>query len=285
MFNPSPQQLAIGDAVASGTHNILVDAKAGSGKTTTSVWAMSRIRRNPSALLAPSVVFLAFNKSIADTLASRVPRGTQASTFHSLGFRALKTSGLVERNVKVDGRKCAKLVWNAVGYDDPDTKDILRLVSVLKGQPTEQSEAETNVLIKHFDFTFEDSRRAVHVATEVLKKSSEDLSSIDFDDMLYLPILHDLAFDKMDWVFVDEAQDLNLIQHEIVFRLMSFSSRLVAVGDPHQAIYGFRGASSDSMSLLSSRFSCTTYPLSVSYRCSKAVVREAQRFLKWYSKK
>lgn len=279
MFNPSLQQLAIGEAVASGTHNILVDAKAGSGKTTTSVWAMSRIQRNPSALLAPSVVFLAFNKSIADTLVSRVPRGTQASTFHSLSFRALKTSGLVERNVKVDGRKCAKLVWNAVGYDDPDAKDIVRLVSVMKGTPSYDDEQDWTEKIKHFDFQFDDPRRAVHVALEVVSASNRDLSVIDFDDMLYLPVLHDLVFDKMDWVFVDEAQDLNLIQHEIVSRLMTPSSRLVAVGDPFQAIYGFRGASSDSMTLLKKRFSCQTYPLSVSYRCSKAIVKEAQRFI------
>jgi superfamily I DNA/RNA helicase len=51
---------------------------------------------------------------------------------------------------------------------------------------------------------------------------------------------------------------------------------LVAVGDPRQAIYGFRGADSDSLNNIAKTFNCVNLPLSISYRCPKAVVREAQ---------
>jgi superfamily I DNA/RNA helicase len=61
-------------------------------------------------------------------------------------------------------------------------------------------------------------------------------------------------------------------------RSLGHSSRFVAVGDPHQAIYGFRGANSDALDKIVARFACRTLPLSVSYRCSKAVVAEAQKF-------
>lgn len=54
-------------------------------------------------------------------------------------------------------------------------------------------------------------------------------------------------------------------------------SRLIAVGDPYQAIYGFRGADASAMDKLKEEFSMTEMPLSVSWRCSKAVVKEAQK--------
>jgi superfamily I DNA/RNA helicase len=98
--------------------------------------------------------------------------------------------------------------------------------------------------------------------------------------MLYMPVMLGVSFDHYNYIFVDEAQDTNDIQLDILDRLRAPKSRFVAVGDPHQAIYGFRGANADSMSRIARRFSCDTYPLSVSYRCPKAVVREAQKFLK-----
>lgn len=312
-FQPSPQQLAIFDAIASADHNILVDAKAGSGKTTTIVEGTKRIPRG-TELLPPSIVFLAFNKNIAETLKEKLPRGVQSSTFHSLGFRALKDGNIVDRNVKIDARKCAKLVWNAMDRNHPDVRATIQLVSLAKSlNPTERSEDRTvhnsefhafwNNIMKHYDVILENPVRAFNVADKVLRKSNEMLDVIDFDDMLYLPILHGCLFDKQDWIFVDEAQDTNDIQLEILERLqksrnennntyngrsdienyekkLQNSSRLIAVGDPHQAIYGFRGANSDSMSRIAKRFSCKTYPLSVSYRCPKAVVREAQRYLR-----
>jgi DNA helicase-2/ATP-dependent DNA helicase PcrA len=305
MFNPSPQQSNIFSAIERGDENLSVKAVAGSGT--------KRIPRG-SALLAPSIVFLAFNKSIAETLQTRLPRGVQSSTFHSLGFRALKNSSIVERNVKVDGRKCAKLVWNAMGETE-DTRATIQLVSLAKSRwPTDTGCTMVDRthwwqdIIKHHDVVVENPMRAIEVAAKVLEKSNETLDVIDFDDMLYLPVLHNAHFDQQDWIFVDEAQDTNDIQLEILDRLQrptapqvmselpedhparkgllhgamysrKSPTRLCAVGDPHQAIYGFRGANSDSMSRIASRFSCKTYPLSVSYRCSRRVVEEAQKYL------
>ena len=51
---------------------------------------------------------------------------------------------------------------------------------------------------------------------------------------------------------------------------------MIAVGDPNQAIYGFRGADSAAIETLIRWFKCATLPLSICYRCDKAIVREAQ---------
>lgn len=306
MFNPSPQQSSIFDSIRLGSSgsNLIVDAKAGSGKTTTIVEGLKHIPME-NEYLKPSVAFLAFNKSIAEALKSRCPSWVQSTTFHALGFRALKNSNIVERNVKVDGGKCRRLVWNAVDRDNPDTKDIIRLVSMCKSVPEEHPDKEQlRVAIAHYGMSLEEPEYAINVALAVLDASNRDTNVIDFDDMLYLAVIRNARFDKQDWVFVDEAQDTNDIQLEILERLMKppqirrvglehtwpeeqtvqiigrSSSRLIAVGDPHQAIYGFRGANADSMDRIAARFQCETLPLSVSYRCPKAVVAEAQKYLK-----
>ena len=100
---------------------------------------------------------------------------------------------------------------------------------------------------------------------------------IDYNDMIYMPIVAKAEFQMYDLVLVDEAQDLDPIQHEILqASLDPDSGRLIVVGDPNQAIYGFRGADADSFQTLIQRFGCEVYPLTVSFRCPKAVVKQAQ---------
>jgi len=73
---------------------------------------------------------------------------------------------------------------------------------------------------------------------------------------------------NLDWLFVDEAQDLNPIQHFLISRLKP--TNLVVVGDPLQAIYSFRGAMPDSMAKLTAE-GFTHLPLQVSFRLPKTV--------------
>lgn len=296
-MTPSPQQHDIFNGIRVGDHNILVDAKAGTGKTTTIVEGMKYVPRG-SALLAPSIVFLAFNKGIAETLKQRCPRNVLCSTFHALGRRALIDSNIIDRNFKLDAAKCRKILYNIMEYDDDDFRDVLRLVGLLKSSVQEVEYGDINPadLIEFHGLDFMQPERAIQSALRVLKTSDENLDTIDFDDMLHLAVKFNAFFEPRDWAFIDEGQDLNPIQHEIVWRLCykeshpfsvrqgitepTSSTRVCAVGDPCQAIYGFRGAHADSMSILAKRFSMRTYPLTVSYRCPKAVVREAQNYLR-----
>lgn len=55
--------------------------------------------------------------------------------------------------------------------------------------------------------------------------------------------------------------------------------RIIAVGDRNQAIYGFRGAHHGSMDELKDRFHCVELPLSISYRCPRAVVERAKAWV------
>jgi superfamily I DNA/RNA helicase len=124
-----------------------------------------------------------------------------------------------------------------------------------------------------------DLMRGITIARRLLDASNADTQRVDFDDMLYIAVRDNLSLPKFDFVFVDEAQDTNMIQREILRKIMRPNARMVAVGDPAQAIYGFRGADARSLHMIAREFDAVTLPLSISYRCAASVVRYAQQWV------
>jgi DNA helicase II / ATP-dependent DNA helicase PcrA len=81
---------------------------------------------------------------------------------------------------------------------------------------------------------------------------------------------------------MDECQDLNNAQHALLKRFADAGSRIFAVGDRFQAIYGFRGALSDSIDRLRAMLEETprgvkVFPLSISWRLPKSGARRINR--------
>ncbi len=228
--------------------------------------------------LTARVLFVAFNKSIAEELQRRVPGNTTASTLHSFGFRACKAAGFA----RVDKDKERNI---AIAILPRDTTlalvaSLCKLVSMCKAWLVDD-EAGINDLAEAYECTGngtiatpEWARYAQHVLAQ-----SKVIRSVSFDDMVWLPIALNLRIAAHDVVFVDETQDLNRAQMELVVRAAGERGRVVAVGDDRQAIYAFRGADSASIERLTERLSATVMPLSITYRCPRAVVAEAQRYV------
>ena len=115
----------------------------------------------------------------------------------------------------------------------------------------------------------------------LLQQSLAVRNEIDFDDMIWLPIVQNLPLPSTGLLLVDEAQDLNRCQHELALRT---GQRLFVVGDDNQAINGFAGADIGSIDKLMGYLEETgkgvvRLPLTVTYRCGKTIVDEANR--KW----
>lgn len=285
---------AIFSHVRAAKENLIIEAVAGAGKSSTVCQSMSCLPVRDS-LCAPSVACITFSRPAADMLQTKLPKHIQSITFNALGHRALGRMFPESRRRRdwLDARKCAKILWDLGEKENPDFQNILRLVGLLKSVPVapQGSIGEPRPLgsiaalaqgfLSQHDLVFDEEREAIGLAQAVLQKSNSLVErSIDFNDQLYLPVLLNAAFDEQDFVFVDECQDTNEIQLEILERLGRVGTFFCFVGDPWQAIYGFRGANTDSMDRIRSRFSCKTLPLSVSYRCPKAIVREAQKYMK-----
>lgn len=285
-FPPSPAQAAIYDFVENGRGSAVVEAVAGAGKTTTLVGAVERMTGN--------VAMCAYNAKMGAELKERVAhlKNVRAGTFHSVGFGALRYA---LRNVEVD--KSGKKVRNIAARLVADTaaegweSAIDQLVSMamqmgfhVRGLVERPSLQDWLTQIDRHEIDQKlpegaDLGQFVRLAQQTLETSYQQRDIISFDDMIYMPLRMDLRFFRNDWVLVDEAQDTNPTRREMARRMLAPGGRLIAVGDPRQAIFGFTGADADSLDLIRAEFDAITLPLTVTYRCPKAVVRVARQYV------
>jgi superfamily I DNA/RNA helicase len=271
----SPYQLAVFNNVASGKGHTVVNAVAGSGKTTTIIEALSHVPAGHKTL------FVAFNKSIATELGRRVTaRGVEVSTLHSYGLKCI-TAAL--GRLRIDSHRVDDLCRALCGSDYKTAdmrRDLARTVSLAKGALASSEEQIDDIIDA---FGIESARNDGNFVRNVLKileqcTGTED-GRIDFDDMVWLPLVLDLKQRKFDRVFVDETQDLNPAQIELTLRACKANGRILAVGDPRQAIYRFRGADENAFGNVKARLSAAELPLSVCYRCCKSIIRKAQEIV------
>lgn len=272
--NWSDFQKEIFKNIAKSTRNTAVIARAGSGKTSTIVEGFKYIPRGKKTLM------VAFNKSIADELKQRAPSYVDVMTLHSLGFRAIKQSF---GNVLLENDKCQAIVGELIGTDRDLwelNQSICKCVSLCKGflvdSPNKIADLMDEFGIETFDLTRE---KFIEYVIKTLSLCKAKKQVIDFDDMIWFPFVYRLNVGKFDVVFVDEAQDLNAAQIAMVLSARKIDGRIIAVGDPAQSIYQFRGADSRAMPNIIEKLDAETLPLSVTYRCPKLVVKMAQEIV------
>lgn len=274
-----------------GGGNGTLRAVAGSGKTTTLIEMCSH--------LDGSVAFAAFNKGIAQEISLKLmqagvdTRRVRAQTFHSFGFSAWRR---VVPKVRVDGEKLQNIAkglnvprnlqafaraavsiakQSCFGIDYDPTDDSAWLALVQHYDLEEKIYVDDNEVGNEGDYLAEGIMWAKRMLAQSIELNDK---VIDFDDMLYAPLIHEAPFWLNDWVLIDEAQDTNNARLMIADKMLKPGGRLIAVGDPRQAIYGFTGANADSMNRIQERFACVDLPLTVSFRCARKIVEHAQQW-------
>lgn len=284
-FTPTPEQLAIVSAARETDDNLLINALAGAAKTSTLVLIAE-------ALPTTQILCLAFNKKIANEMTERLPSNCTAMTLNSLGHRVWgQTLG---KRLRIEPSKIYDLFSSYLSEMTPDEKsetyeslsDMMNAVRFAKSCgvipfgyrykvfPPMKGLMTVEDFFAHYDEKFEPWQEDL-IARAI--RESLDLAwqgLCDYDDQILLPTLGMGAFPSYPLILVDEAQDLSALNHAMLRKLVK--KRLIAVGDPCQAIYGFRGAHEDSMSLMQKTFSMKELGLSISFRCPTSVVKEAQ---------
>lgn len=291
-FVASPQQAAFLDWVVNGKGSCVLEAVAGAGKTTTLIEAVERA--------SGQIALLAYNRKIADEIKGKLAkRGidwkkAQANTVHGFGLGAYKKTF---PKVQVDGMKTTNILAEA-GKALPEAHPIRMFSTIVADLVSLAKQRALGVygsiddhskwydIIEHFDLlgsaddeAVERAAEIVDAAIDILKRSNAKTDVVDFDDMVYLPVLLKLRFWQFPWVFVDEAQDTNPARRALVKALLSPGGRVVAVGDHRQAIYGFTGADANALDLIREDFNAVEMPLTVTYRCPKEVVRVARQWV------
>jgi DNA helicase-2/ATP-dependent DNA helicase PcrA len=286
MFQPSPQQSTFFNWIQNDTGSCVLEAVAGAGKTTTLIKALE--------LMVGTTFFGSFNKKIAEEIRARAPQkqGLDIDTMHAAGFRFWKRAAGF---VKVEGQKCKNIFRDAcvrhIEYK-PFEASVLKLVSLAKqaavGVVSNEKLKQTWMdLIEHFDIEVFDEETGtdntnliINLARKTLEASIEqDFKIVDFDDMIYAPLVHNVKVFQYDWILIDEAQDTNASRRALALRMLKRGGRLVAVGDRHQAIYGFTGADADSLDLIAASVNAKQLPLTITYRCPKSVVAYSQQWV------
>lgn len=280
-FSPSPMQQAFFDWIIDGTGSAILEAVAGAGKTTTLIHALK--------FMDGKVFFGAYNKSAAAEIKAKAKKAgienkdLRMGTVHSAGFAACMRAW---PKTQVDDRKTTKII-QAMVQENPDLAVVFeglgpfvpKLVSYgkqflvdLRGSRTWEDIADHFSLDQDLTAGWTIETALPYVKEVFVRGNGVNHTMIDYDDMIAAPIYAGLRLFQNDWVLLDEVQDINPAREELARRMLKPSGRFIGVGDDAQAIYGFTGAGGGGIDRIVSRFNCVRLPLTVTYRCPKAVV-------------
>ena len=285
-YELSNYQLAIIDFIKNGNGNLVVEACAGAGKTYTLIKCVEEIPGDKRILLS------SFNRDIANVLKKKTKDmpNVNASTLHSLGLQML------QRNFPNE-----ELTLDEFKYKSYLNRNIKSLSSINTYELKKRDFARYMSNIEDFvnfgrcylcetikDLEFIEDRYDIdtiadekEVALDILEYGKNDLSQIDYTDMIWLP---NVLFCKpigmqYDWIFVDEAQDLSVCQREIILKCRKINTRMCLVGDSEQSLYAFSSADPESFKMLKELPNTSSLPLSISYRCANKIVDFASKIV------
>lgn len=228
-------QQAIFRDVAEGTGHTVVLARAGCGKTSSIMQALTVVPRGLSTLVC------AFNKSIEKELAARVNAAglpVQVKTLHAFGYQAV---GRAFNRPQLNEYKVRDILDKLVPGDERrEMRDELRkCVSLCKGNLIEHDDVDgvDGICIDYSIDAGEDPKDRLafcKIVLDVMDICARDTKTIDFDDMVWLAVVLDLNVFQFDRVFVDETQDLNAAQIELMLKACKKGGRICVVGDDRQ---------------------------------------------------
>ena len=283
-FTPSPYQEKIFDFIIHGNGNAVISAKAGSGKSSTCVAAIKLIKPKNK------VMFLAFNKSIAEELSLKLNDfpNVEVRTSHSLGFAIIRKN--VEGDVELDEFKYRTYIKsNILDLTTVDIsltriqlynyiESICALVDYARFNLAQTAE-EVQLLATKYDVpVFFDE---CDVVIKVLEWGKTELNRVDYTDMVWLPVelsMNAKLFQK-DFIFIDECQDQSLMSIELFLKCFKRGTRFIAVGDEDQCINTFSGASEEAFQYMKDYPKTTQFDLPICYRCPRSIVELARNLV------
>lgn len=284
--NWNEYQQAIFNEVEKGNGSIVVNAVAGSGKTTTIVECARRAKKRDT-------LFLAFNNSIVNELSKKLGASATCSTLHKCGLTAI---GATYGKYNIDNKNWYwRGVFNAyiqnilgeVEYSviAPILNNAFTLFNLCRVELLQATDIEKikAIALHHNIDTNEIILQAVvyGLSSAYTPRFVGQTIQIDFTDMLVFPSMIEAVkrnVSKHSLVFIDECQDLSTAQRNLMLLSVAENGRFIAVGDPRQAINGFCGADCNSFAKLA-EIADKELPLSCNYRCGYDIIKLAQEIV------
>lgn len=272
---------------------LLVIAGAGSGKTKVLTTKVAHLvldcNVSPENILAITFTNKAARemKDRIISMVGSIAYQIQISTFHSFGLSILKNHydkvGLEKNFTILDSDDCNTLIKNILKdmNVDENYKGIRNIISNNKNSLISPVEYER--------FVNTDYDKIVLEVYERYQNRLKRNNSVDFDDLLYLPIVlfknnKDVLEEyqnKYKYVLIDEYQDTNEAQYKLTKMICSKYKNICAVGDDSQSIYSWRGSNYRNILNFEKDYpNCKTVYLEQNYRSTKTIINASNDVIK-----
>ncbi len=244
-------------AAESGSGSVMVIAGPGTGKTRVlterAAYLIEKKGVPPESIAAVTFTQRAaaeLRARLGGRLGSKTAGKINVGTFHALALKLLKR----QQPVTVISR------YNALAI----CKDIIEKLAL----------GTTPTAMLYDISRYKNTGGAENIdnnAIEMYESALLDLQAVDFDDLMDMALRLDTCFSQL---LVDEFKDINQKQFELTLKWAK-GGGLFVIGDPNQAIYGFRGASSGYFDKLKSFCDFDIITLEDNYRSSPQILGTA----------
>ena len=274
---------------------ILVIAGAGSGKTKVLTTKIAYLVEN--GIPTDNILAITFTNKAAKEMKDRVINmlGSEGheiriSTFHSFGVYLMQkhyNELAYQKNFTIldsdDSLTIIKRIMKDLNIDSKEynPRAIRNAISSAKNELISALEYER--------FTSDNfSQKVLEVYTRYEQKLLIN-NSLDFDDLLFLPIklfrtkpeILKYYQEKYQYILVDEYQDTNEAQYILIKMLSAKNRNICVVGDESQSIYSFRGSNYRNILNFEKDYKdCTTILLEQNYRSTSTILDSANDVIK-----
>lgn len=284
------------EAVLYNEGPLLIIAGAGAGKTKTLTTKIAYLIEE--GLAYPyNVLAITFTNKAAKEMKDRLygiigdlAQKVQVSTFHSFGLKLLRENYAklgYEANFVImdsdDSLTVVKKIVKDLGYDPKiyNPRAIRNKISSCKNEMMTPEMYER--------YAVSDYEKVMHKVYEKYEEKLKKNNSVDFDDLLLLPIklfkenpsVLQRYQELYQYILIDEYQDTNEAQY-ILSKLISAKSRkITCVGDDSQSIYSFRGANYKNILNFEKDYKdAKTILLEENYRSTSTILDAANQVIK-----
>lgn len=264
-------------AVLDNSDTCLVKAIVGSGKTTALITKIQYLHI-AKGIPYGNMIVLTFSNKAAEEIKSRLGNDADEisfiGTYHSVASNLLRTVLPIE----------------SLGYNKDFSvippEEVEELVQSLITDRNLNIKYRNAVIKRLADaarglFLKGNMKRIDDIAEllESFRSEKKIQNKLDFDDLIrFATFLLPQSEFKAEYIIVDEFQDTNPEQYAMLKAMKKLNTKLFAVGDPSQQIYGFNGSRNDIFEKLNQDYKPTVLTLPVNYRSTSTILKASEPF-------
>ncbi|MHB1455395.1 MAG: ATP-dependent helicase [Armatimonadota bacterium] len=266
---------------------VLIYAGAGAGKTRVIAARVAILL--DKGVPPDEILCITFTNKAAEEMRHRISQctnkdisGIWIGTFHATCSRILREYGIESFTIYngTDSLSALRRVMSSIKNGEYTLGEIQKLISDYKNSLLSGGFID-RLRVRRGNKSVSEFARIFSGYQEELERNN----AFDFDDLLMKTVLmlkdsesiRDSVSSRFRYILIDEYQDTAEIESIFVNLLITRHGNICVVGDPKQAIYGFRGSDHRIIASFPQDYmACRTHILDTNYRSARQIVRASQ---------